>query len=113
MCQERNYPGIGGCENQYTLEFLLESFLKEEINYPLRSNIARALNAVHIDQKPLEQIKLPSLTRVWDDIKKQIMGIETQIYKIKDKKNNIKKKIYRLLELKSFVINFFESMGGV
>ena len=54
MCQERNYPGITGCEDKYTLDFLLESFLKEEITYSLRSNFARALNAIHIDQKPLE-----------------------------------------------------------
>lgn len=49
MCQERNYPGIQGCENMYSLDFLLESFLKDEVSYPLRSNLARALNAVHID----------------------------------------------------------------
>jgi hypothetical protein len=33
----------------YSLDFLLESFLSEEVKYPLRSNLARALNAVHID----------------------------------------------------------------
>ena len=77
MCQERNYPGIAECERLYSLDFLLDTFLVSEIKYPLRSNIARALNAIHIDQKPLEQIKLPGLTRVWDDIKKQTMGIES------------------------------------
>lgn len=76
MCQERNYPGIQGCENMYTLDFLLDSFLKDEVSYPLRSNLARALNAVHIDQKPLEVINLPVLTRVWDDIKAQKIGID-------------------------------------
>ena len=29
MCQERNYPGINGCETMYTLDFLLDTFLKE------------------------------------------------------------------------------------
>jgi hypothetical protein len=79
----------------------------------MRSNFARALNAVHIDQKPLEMINLPTLTRVWDDIKNQKMGIENQTDKILDKKNNEKKNLYRLLDLKKFVITFFSSMGGI
>lgn len=69
MCQERNYPGIDNCVDRYQIDFLLDSFLNEEISYPLRSNLAKALDAVHIDKKPLEMINLPILTRVWDDIK--------------------------------------------
>lgn len=69
MCQERNYPGIDNCVDRYPIDFLLDSFLNSSISYPMRSNLARALDAVHIDKKPLEMINLPILTRVWDDIK--------------------------------------------
>lgn len=77
MCQERNYPGIEPCKDRYNLDFLLESFLNENISYPLRTNLAKALDAVHIDKKPLEMINLPVLTRVWNDVKDQKMGIES------------------------------------
>ena len=70
MCRERNYPGIEKCVEMYPLDFTIDCFLNENIDYQLRSNFARTLIAVHIDKDPLEVINLPIFTRVWEEIAK-------------------------------------------
>jgi len=80
MCQQRNYRGIEVCVDMYKLEFVIECFLNEKIEFPLRSNFAKTLVAVHIDKDPLKVVNLPNFTRVWDDIAKQ----KTEITKSKE-----------------------------
>ena len=68
------------CVDMYKLEFVIECFLNEKIEFPLRSNFAKTLVAVHIDKDPLKVVNLPNFTRVWDDIAKQ----KTEITKSKE-----------------------------
>jgi hypothetical protein len=50
------------------VDFAIECFMNEKINWDLRANLAKLIITVHIDINPLEELNLPNLTRVWDDI---------------------------------------------
>mmetsp|Transcript_11845 Transcript_11845/g.18234 ORF Transcript_11845/g.18234 Transcript_11845/m.18234 type:complete len:401 (-) Transcript_11845:5665-6867(-) len=68
MCLSRNYKGIKPLELMYSLDFTIDNFLNQKVPDKLRSNLAKILICVHIDKDPLEQINLPILTRVWQEI---------------------------------------------
>lgn len=68
MCLSRNYAGINDIGVLYSLDFVIDCFLNEDIAYSMRSNLAKMLLSVHIDKDPLEMINVPILTRVWSDV---------------------------------------------
>lgn len=68
MCLDRNYAGIRPLETLYSVDFILDCFLNESIPFKLRGYFAKTLLSLHIDKDPLEEISLPTLTRVWKDI---------------------------------------------
>jgi hypothetical protein len=82
MCLSRNYAGINELTNMYPIDFVIDCFLNENIAFPLRSNLAKLLIALHIDKDPLEQINVPVLTRVWQEIVQAKGGIPKSNVKI-------------------------------
>ena len=42
--------------------------LNEKMEYALRARFARLLISLHMDKDPLEQLNIPIMTRVWDEI---------------------------------------------
>ena len=75
MCLDRNYLGIRCLETTYPIDFVLDSFLNEKIPYKLRGYLGKTLLSLHIDKDPLEEINLPTLTRVWQDIAQAKTGL--------------------------------------
>ena len=68
MCLARNNTGIKEITKLYDINFSVDCFKNKNIPYLLRANFAKLIISVHIDINPFEQITLPNLTRVWDDI---------------------------------------------
>ena len=103
MCIQRNYKGINILQGLYNLEFAIDCFLDSNIQPTLRANLAKLLISTHIDKDPLEEISVPILTRVWHEIAAEKTTIPSSRAKVHPK----------LLDLKNFVVSFFETMQGV
>ena len=103
MCLQRNYPGINALQNMYSLDFTIDCFLNEKVEYKVRANLAAILITVHIDKDPLEVVNVPILTRVWQEIASKQISIPKSRAKIPPK----------ILKLKDFVVEFFSAMNGI
>jgi hypothetical protein len=104
MCLSRNYAGINEIEVLYSLDFVIDCFLNEDIAYSMRSNLAKMLLSVHIDKDPLEMINVPILTRVWSDVA-QVKNITIPYSRVKIGP--------KLMRLKDFAVKYFEDLGGI
>ena len=100
MCLSRNYAGINEMVKIYKVEFVMSTFLDNRVSEKLRSYFGRLLLSLHIDKDPMEPINVPNLTRVWVEVKKANVQIQTSREPIKSP----------LTKLKEFVIGFFEEM---
>lgn len=103
MCLARNNTGIKEVTKLYDINFSVDCFQNKNIPYLLRANFAKLIISVHIDINPFEQITLPNLTRVWDDIgsgESKMPQTKTAIPPI-------------LLGLKIFIRDFFIELKGV
>ena len=47
---------------------VIDCTLNEKMEYALRARFARLLISLHMDKDPLEQLNIPIMTRVWDEI---------------------------------------------
>ena len=103
MCLQRNYKGINLLDSMYPLDFAIDCFLNTNIPYKMRANFAKMLVSLHIDKDPLEQINVPILTRVWQEIALAKTAIPSSKVKINPK----------LLKLKDFCVGYFEAMQGI
>lgn len=104
MCLSRNYAGINDIGVLYSLDFVIDCFLNEDIAYSMRSNLAKMLLSVHIDKDPLEMINVPILTRVWSDVAQlKNITIPSSWVRIGQK----------LMKLKDFAVKYFEDLGGI
>lgn len=65
---ERNYKCINQLSSIYTREMVIDCTLNEKMEYALRARFARLLISLHMDKDPLEQLNIPIMTRVWDEI---------------------------------------------
>ena len=50
---------------------MIDCTLNESIPYALRARFARLLISLHMDKDPLEQLNIPIMTRVWDEIESE------------------------------------------
>ena len=103
MCMSRNYKGINELVHMYSLDFTLDCFLNTNIPSQLRSYLAKVLIYLHIDKDPLEEINLPNLTRVWQEIASAKTTIPSSLAPIEKS----------LLTMKEFCIEFFVGMNGI
>ena len=103
MCLNRNYKGIKILVDLYPCDFCINCFLNPNIKPILRANFGKLLNSLHIDKSPLEQIKVPVMTRVWHDVVQRKIKIQSSRVTIPPSLN----------QLKNFVINYFEALNGV
>jgi hypothetical protein len=87
----------------YTIDFAINCFLNENIPYKMRANFAKIIISLHLDKDPLEQINVPVLTRVWQEI----IQAKTSIPQNKAKVNP------KLLKLKDFAVSYFEEKQGI
>ena len=85
------------------MEFTIDCFLNPNICYKMRSNFGKMLITLHIDKDPLENVNVPVLTRVWQEIAQKNMQIPKSRVKIKP----------RILKIKDFIVTFFESFKGI
>jgi hypothetical protein len=90
MCLQRNYAGINPLQDLYPLDFTIDCFLNPKICYKMRSNFAKMLITLHIDKDPLENVNVPILTRVWQEIASKNILIPKSRVKIKPKIMQIK-----------------------
>jgi len=104
MCLSRNYAGINDIAVLYSLDFVIDCFLNEDIAYSMRSNLAKMLLSVHIDKDPLEMINVPILTRVWSDVA-QLKNITIPSSRVRIGQ--------KLMKLKDFAVKYFEDLGGI
>jgi len=104
MCLSRNYAGINEISVLYSLDFVIDCFLNEDIAYSMRSNLAKMLLSVHIDKDPLEMINVPILTRVWSDVA-QLKNITIPSSRVRIGQ--------KLMKLKDFAVKYFEDLGGI
>jgi len=104
MCLSRNYAGINDIGILYSLDFVIDCFLNEDIAYSMRSNLAKMLLSVHIDKDPLEMINVPILTRVWSDVA-QLKNIAIPSSRVRIGQ--------KLMKLKDFAVKYFEDLGGI
>lgn len=103
MCLQRNYKGIHTLEKLYTLDFTMDCFLNENIQYLMRANLAKLLITLHIDKDPIEHITVPVLSRVWHQIAHKQVIFPTSKVKISPTLN----------KLKNFVVNYFAETEGI
>ena len=68
ICLQRNYKGIILLEKMYNIKQVIHCALSGSIPFKLRSKFAKLLLHLHIDKDPLENITIPVLTRVWQEI---------------------------------------------
>ena len=68
---ERNYKCIKPLLEIYTQEFVIDCVLNEKLEKSLRAKFAKLLVSLHMDKDPLEQLNVPVLTRVWDEIEEE------------------------------------------
>lgn len=71
ICMERNYKCINQLVNIYSLDMVISCTLNDNIPYAMRARFARLLITLHMDKDPLEQLNIPVMTRVWDEIESE------------------------------------------
>jgi len=103
MCLDRNYHGIDILESLYTPDFVIDCFLNSNLPLILRSNLAKILITLHIDKEPLEVLIVPVYARVWQEISQNRLTVPKSLVSVPIK----------LLRIKDFFVEFFNSMGGV
>lgn len=101
MCLDRNATGIDPAKDIYDLEFVVDCFRHQAIPFELRSNFAKLLISLHINVNPQEELNLPDLTRIWDEV---ILPSKLVYHKFPIAPS--------LLALKGFVLNFFTDLKG-
>ena len=101
MCLGRNNLAIRALQENYSLDWCLDTFLNEKVPFELRSYMGKLLLSLHIDKDPLQVQSLPTLTRVWYDICDAKEGLRASYI---DPSLN---------KLKDFCVNFFSKMEGV
>jgi len=87
----------------YTINFTIDCFLNSNLPYLLRANLAKILITLHIDKDPLEVLNIPILTRVWQEIPHSKLTVPQSRVPVP----------LKLLKIKDFFVEFFESQGGV
>lgn len=88
ICMERNYKCIKILTDFYKPEFVIDCTLNPKLQHSLRAKFAKLLVALHMDKDPLEQLNVPVMTRVWDEIEEKTITLpqaqEENMMKIKD-----------------------------
>lgn len=103
MCLQRNYKGINILEKLYDLPQVLDCALSSKIPLKLRAKFAKLLLHLHIDKDPLENITIPVLTRVWQEVGHQNAELPKSRVEIGP----------QLLILKPFVKKFIKDQQGI
>ena len=98
MCLERNYNGINILVEIFPIQFVIDCFLNPKLKPTMRANLAKLAISLHIDKSPLEEVKVPILTRIWIDIVKGDTSIPSSRVNINP----------YILKLKEYVVIFLE-----
>ena len=69
MCLDRNYIAMNYLDNLFPYEVLI-TILKVNVRSDLKSAAARLMMTLHVDRDPQAKSKIPCLTRIWSDVKK-------------------------------------------
>eukprot|EP01032_Pedospumella_encystans_P017195 gene17195-19603_t len=69
MCMDRNYVAMHKLDDLFTYDTLV-TILKMNVKSSVKSAAVRLLMCLHVDRDPQAVSKIPVLTRVWSDIKK-------------------------------------------
>lgn len=108
ICLQRNYKGILLLEKLYSMDQVYYCAISSSIPLKLRSKFAKLLLHLHIDKDPLEDITVPVMTRVWDEVTQMVHSNAS--VPIPKSKVPIPP---QLLQLKPFVSRFLADMNGV
>ena len=99
---DRSYKGINAFEPIFPFEITFGWAKDESLPYEIRSRFTDILLACHVDKQPLEPLRVPSLTRVWEVFENHDADMPF--------KENIPK---NLLDLKPFVKKFLVENKGL
>ncbi|KAJ1386177.1 hypothetical protein B484DRAFT_410298, partial [Ochromonadaceae sp. CCMP2298] len=69
MCMDRNYVAMHKLDDLFSYEVLV-TIIKLDVSSNLKSGAVRLLMCLHVDRDPQATSKIPLLTRMWSDIKK-------------------------------------------
>ena len=103
ICLQRNYKGILLLEKLYSLDQVYHCAISSTVPLKLRSKFAKLLLHLHIDKDPLEEITVPVLTRVWDEVAQSSTTLPKSKVPIPQ----------QLLQLKPFISNFLADLNGI
>lgn len=103
MCLERNHRALNYLIDIYPLEIVFKAMTHPDIDYNMKSKFVRLVYYMYIDKDPFEHLKVPNLTRIWNEI--NIVGNRIQFYKedLPPYINNIK----------TFVIEYLKGTKGI
>ena len=99
---DRSYKGINIFEPLFPFDITFGWAKDESLPYEIRSRFTDILLSLHVDKQPLEPLRVPSLTRIWDifDNKDDDMPFKPNIPKY-------------LLDIKPFVKKFLVEGKGM
>ena len=63
---DRSYKGINAFDPIFPFDITFGWAKDESLPYEIRSRFTDILLSLHVDKQPLEPLRVPSLTRVWD-----------------------------------------------
>jgi len=66
LCYDRSYKGINSFLHIFPVEIIFGCAKMEELPYAIRSRFTDLLLTLHVDKQPLEPLRVPALTRIWD-----------------------------------------------
>jgi len=66
LCYDRSYKGINSFLPIFPVEITFGCAKMEELPYAMRSRFTDLLLTLHVDKQPLEPLRVPALTRIWD-----------------------------------------------
>jgi hypothetical protein len=66
LCYDRSYKGINAFKPIFPLDITFGCAKNENLPFEMRSRFTDLLLALHVDKQPLEPLRVPTLTRIWD-----------------------------------------------
>ena len=66
LCYDRNYKGINAFVSVFPIEITFGCAKWQALPSEIRSRFTDLLLVLHVDKRPLEPLRIPTLTRIWD-----------------------------------------------
>jgi len=101
LCYDRSYKGINAFSPIFPVDITFNCAKMEGLPFEMKSRFTDLLLALHVDKQPLETLRVPALTRIWD------------VFEDGDNDMPVKEKVpEELCVLKDFVKNYLINSKG-